>query len=173
MSKNGSVKINVPKIVHETIDGETVILNLDNGNYYSLLGVGADIWRCIEQGDSVKEIIEKIRRVYECEGIDPDAAVNEFVSELLKETLTVPGNSATSAGGQRSFAPGEADFHKKKKRFQAPVLNKYSDMQDLLLLDPIHEVDEEAGWPAKKPDPIHEGDEEVRWPTNKPDLTKR
>jgi hypothetical protein len=27
-----------------------------------------------------------------------------------------------------------------------PVLNKYTDMQDLLLLDPIHEVDE-RGWP--------------------------
>jgi hypothetical protein len=28
-------------------------------------------------------------------------------------------------------------------------LNKYTDMQDLLLLDPIHEVDA-AGWPSTK-----------------------
>jgi hypothetical protein len=27
-----------------------------------------------------------------------------------------------------------------------PVLDKYTDMQELLLLDPIHEVDD-AGWP--------------------------
>jgi len=26
-------------------------------------------------------------------------------------------------------------------------------MQDLLLLDPIHDVDEEAGWPTNKPNP--------------------
>ena len=43
MSTNTHFKINTPKIVHETIDGETVILNLDNGNYYSLAGIGADI----------------------------------------------------------------------------------------------------------------------------------
>ena len=38
MDTNGRLRINTPKIVHETIDGETVILNLDNGNYYSLVG---------------------------------------------------------------------------------------------------------------------------------------
>ena len=30
-----------------------------------------------------------------------------------------------------------------------PVLNKYTDMQDLLLIDPIHDV-EAHGWPAKR-----------------------
>jgi hypothetical protein len=32
----------------------------------------------------------------------------------------------------------------------APVLEKYTDMQELLLLDPIHDV-EEAGWPKARP----------------------
>ena len=40
---------------------------------------------------------------------------------------------------------------RRNKPLAAPVLNKYSDMQDLLLLDPIHDVDEEAGWPTNKP----------------------
>jgi hypothetical protein len=34
--------------------------------------------------------------------------------------------------------------------YLAPVLNAYSDMKDLLLLDPIHDVAEE-GWPIPKP----------------------
>jgi hypothetical protein len=38
---------------------------------------------------------------------------------------------------------GTAEFH-------APVLQVYSDMQDLLLLDPIHEVDA-TGWPMPAP----------------------
>jgi hypothetical protein len=33
-------------------------------------------------------------------------------------------------------------------RFVEPALNKYTDMQELLLLDPVHEVSE-AGWPSK------------------------
>ena len=31
--------------------------------------------------------------------------------------------------------------------YQAPSLEKYSDLQDLLLIDPIHEADE-SGWPS-------------------------
>ena len=30
------LKINEPNIVHENIDGETIILNLDTGNYYTI-----------------------------------------------------------------------------------------------------------------------------------------
>ena len=30
------------------------------------------------------------------------------------------------------------------------ILEKYTDMQDLLLLDPIHEVDDGSGWPTPK-----------------------
>jgi hypothetical protein len=30
--------------------------------------------------------------------------------------------------------------------FEPPVLEKFTDMQDLILLDPVHEVDE-RGWP--------------------------
>jgi hypothetical protein len=38
----------------------------------------------------------------------------------------------------------------KESKFEKPGLQKYSDMQDLLLLDPIHEVDE-MGWPHALP----------------------
>jgi hypothetical protein len=34
--------------------------------------------------------------------------------------------------------------------FRVPVLNRYSDMADMLLLDPVHDV-EESGWPVPKP----------------------
>ena len=33
--------------------------------------------------------------------------------------------------------------------FEPPTLSKYKDMQDMLLLDPVHDV-EEAGWPEPK-----------------------
>ena len=36
--------------------------------------------------------------------------------------------------------------------FTNPVLEKFTDMAELLLLDPIHEVDD-SGWPNKPPNP--------------------
>jgi hypothetical protein len=151
MNTNACLRINTPKVVHETIDGETVILNLDNGNYYSLVGVGAQIWRFIETGAPVDEIIEKVKCAYEVNGTDVDEAVNTFVSELGKEGLTVPHKEDSSEGFQWP-AENDPGVNGEKQSFSAPVLNKYSDMQDLLLLDPIHDVDEEAGWPTNKPD---------------------
>ena len=38
-----------------------------------------------------------------------------------------------------------------RKPYTAPAVQKYDDLEDLLLLDPIHEVDE-AGWPVARAD---------------------
>ena len=37
-------RINAPHVVHETIDGETILIHLGTGAYYSLEGVGAHVW---------------------------------------------------------------------------------------------------------------------------------
>lgn len=149
MDTNGRLRINTPKIVHETIDGETVILNLDNGNYYSLIGVGARIWGFIDGGAPVHGIVEKMKCDYVDNGTDVAVEVDRFVSELCKEGLAVPDKA--EAGLPWCAEERPADAEKDRQVFSPPVLNKYSDMQDLLLLDPIHDVDEEAGWPTNKP----------------------
>lgn len=34
--------------------------------------------------------------------------------------------------------------------FVAPVLHKYTDMQEFMLVDPLHDVEADAGWPHVK-----------------------
>ncbi len=151
MNTDSWLRINTPRVVHETIDGETVILNLDNGNYYSLLGLGAQIWRYIENGAPVYEIVEKVKNDYASNGTDVDGSLKKFVSELCREGLTVSYKADTNEGFRWPAEIGSPDANGDKRLFfSVPVLNKYSDMQDLLLLDPIHDVDEEAGWPTNK-----------------------
>jgi hypothetical protein len=44
----------------------------------------------------------------------------------------------------------EVDMPPDERRpFDEPVLEKFEDMQDLILLDPVFEVDE-AGWPSAR-----------------------
>lgn len=148
-SNNGSYRVNTPTIVHETIDGETIILNLDNGNYFSLDGVGADIWGLIESGATVSYIVESISDSYQGACMNIESAINGLVSELLQENLIVPDKSNGSGRSGGSYMQAKAVPGGQRSDFQAPLLNKYSDMQDLLLLDPIHEVDE-GGWPTAK-----------------------
>jgi hypothetical protein len=142
-------RINTPKVIHETIDGETVIVNLDSGNYYSLDAIGADIWDSVGKGVSVDHIIEDISCRYSGKREEIERAVRLFVNGLLQESLISPLESG-DAERRAAYEPVATCTPPDGLRpFTAPTLQKYSDMQELLLLDPIHEVDE-TGWPNAK-----------------------
>ncbi|MHC4268329.1 MAG: PqqD family protein [Planctomycetota bacterium] len=152
MDTNSRFKINVPKIVHETIDGETVILNLDKGDYYSLVGIGADIWGLIENNDTMGRIFEKISNNYQGDRGKIEVAINNFVLELKQEGIVIFNNENSQENDESSHLQDQIELNENKPVFEVPILNKYSDMQDLLLLDPIHDVDDEQGWPTIDPE---------------------
>jgi hypothetical protein len=149
MDKSEHYRINSPKVIHETIDGETVIVNLDSGNYYSLDKVGADIWECIVKNVPMHGIIETIASQYTAEREQIEKAMYQFVDEMQQENLIVMNESHGYVSEAHVDPGGETEQIKERSIFATPVLHKYSDMQDLLLLDPIHEVDE-TGWPNVK-----------------------
>jgi hypothetical protein len=130
-------RINSPSVIHETIDDEVVIINLDKGHYYSLDGCGARIWTGLIGGATVADIAASF------EGADAtiDAGVRELTAELEAEGLIVPAEDGFPA---TPLPDGPA------LAFETVKLQRYSDMEELLLLDPIHEVDQQ-GWPH--PDP--------------------
>jgi Coenzyme PQQ synthesis protein D (PqqD) len=137
-------RVNRPKVIFEAFEDETVLINLDSGNYYSFSGSGALIWDCIVSGESIASVIEYLQERF-ADAADIVLSVEDFVRELVEENLIVKNSSKTAKNVKQARAeiPMLA-------RFERPVLHKYSDMQDLLLLDPIHEVDE-TGWPHALP----------------------
>lgn len=131
-------RINKPKVVYEIFADEVVVVNLESGNYYSLNQVAAGIWQLIEQDASLAEIV-----AYFGPGKEVNNSIARFIAELHKEELIMPNEQAPSvASPDRPAPPG-------KMVFAAPTMQKYIDMQELLLLDPIHDVDA-AGWPSVK-----------------------
>ncbi len=138
------LKINVPHVVHEIFsDDEAAIINLKTGNYYSLNPTGADIWAMIEQNLASDEIVEAFSRTFKNKSaVD---SVRKFVGELLQEDLVV------EIEARRENGSGESNlrYEKADRKFIEPEMEKFGDMQELLLLDPIHDV-EETGFPHKK-----------------------
>jgi hypothetical protein len=133
------MKINQPKISHQCIDGEVVVINLENGSYYSLLDLPARLWELIDAGWSRTELMELVAQTYA--GQETGESTAAFLDELVKERLV-------------SDAPGAAKRPVDvalPQSFVAPRLETFTDLQELLLLDPIHEVDA-AGWPHKPAD---------------------
>ncbi|WP_242048942.1 PqqD family protein [Planktothrix sp. FACHB-1365] len=150
MNPDEKFNANTPKVVHESIDGEVVVVNLEQGDYFSLVKVGADIWdglmRGLSRGDIVSEIIQR----YEGEHTIIENAVNHLIEQLQKEELIVlhTGDEVDSHNNPNDPTPTIANLEKLK--FEPPSLQKYTDMEELLALDPIHEVDEQIGWPSAK-----------------------
>jgi hypothetical protein len=128
-------------VIHEAIEGEVVIINLETGNYYSLRGSGARVWEGIVAGAATEAIARDLVAAFDGLEAPPDLAA--FLGELEREGLVgaVSGEGAGelpgAAGPRQAFAP--------------PALERFTDMQDLILLDPVHEVDEAQGWPHAKP----------------------
>jgi hypothetical protein len=150
MATDQRFRINVPHVSHETIDGETLIVNLNNGAYYSLLGTGVAVWSVLERGAALDEIAEAVDQRYEGARADIEGTLQQFVAKLQEEGLIVQDQGPAAPDAVSIGASALPEGREPKPMFEAPVLNKYNDMQDLLLLDPIHEVDE-AGWPMPKP----------------------
>ena len=140
-------RINTPRVVHQTIDGETIIIDFDNGAYFSADGVGAVIWEQVAQNASVNNIVHALTQCYTGDHANIEKEVERFLIELQRESLIAPLDGAPPAP---RATPTMSDPNlTARPAFQAPLLQKYTDMQDLLLLDPIHEVDEQ-GWPIRK-----------------------
>ncbi|MBW4576543.1 MAG: PqqD family protein [Aphanothece sp. CMT-3BRIN-NPC111] len=140
--------INSPKVVHETIDGEVVIINLEEGTYYSLVKVGADIWNAVERRISFGDLIEEIQMRYSGDKEEIEESVKALIKELQQEELIISNDVSSTQENSFSVEIKTSD-NLEKIKFEIPKLEKYTDMQDLLLLDPIHEV-EETGWPKAK-----------------------
>lgn len=148
MSNAGSYRINTPTITHQTIDGEVVLINMETGCYYSLQQSGAEIWQLLEAGANAETVTAQLANRYQAEPGQIASAVEKLLAELQQEAIVVPDASSAANGlelnGNSAEPPG--------KPFQAPVFEKFTDMQDLLLLDPIHEV-ADTGWPHSKETP--------------------
>ena len=134
-------RVNTPNVVHEIIEGEAVIVNLANGLYYSVDRAGADIWALLEQGVAVDDIVASLAERYTDPRDQIEASVHEFLAHLEAENLIVP-DSGEGASAPRPAPPPTGAY---QARFEPPVLQKYSDMEDLLLLDPLHTLEQTEG----------------------------
>lgn len=129
------LEIAAPKCSAEDFDGEIVAINLDTGRYFSIKDAAAVIWHDLVGGHAVEAILA---------ATSGDAALNEavahYVAELQSEGLMRPAGAPAAARAPMQAASGMA----------TPVLDSFGDMESLLLLDPVHEVDDEVGWPKPR-----------------------
>jgi hypothetical protein len=135
-----------PQVVNETIDGEAVMINLETGAYYSLRGVGAAVWDGLQAGATVGQIVDHFAEAFSAPRTTIEADLSALVAKLEQEELIV------ATQGPNDQPPTVLAPPPGGSTYVAPTLEKFTDMEDLILLDPVHEVDD-RGWPHRPSDP--------------------
>jgi hypothetical protein len=122
---------NRPDVIDETFDGEAVIVHLSTGCYFALSPAASELWKLLSDGRSAASLSASV-------DIEP-ATIAAFVEQLQDEMLVVPGQS--------DLGPLPAPL----AIVGTPTVEKFTDMQDLLMLDPIHDIELDGdGWPVAR-----------------------
>ena len=136
----------------KVIDGEAVIINLRNGTYYSLDGVGGTVWELIAEGRTVPEVVSALVARFDVDAPRASADVERLVRDLLAENLLVAANGAAPAA-----AASEANGNGARAAYAEPALVTYRDMADLLALDPPMPRLEDIAWGEGEDDDTTKG----------------
>jgi hypothetical protein len=126
----------------ERLDGEVIIISFKTGQFYSAKGSGADVLSMIKAGLPSQQIIQMLSAhystfEYEHSGLDVFIAslinveiIQESIENRESETFQLPNDLARSL-------------------WSKPELMTHDEIHGLLLVDPIHETNDE-GWPKLK-----------------------
>ena len=138
--------INHPAVASEVINGEAIMMHHPSGDYFSANGIGAVVWQWIGETRSHDQIVRALEQSFPQSAGGIRGALDAFLGDLLRHELI---REIASGDGPAPGAPSQ-QAAKLAGEFTSPILNVYSDMRDVLLLDPIHEVEEVSGWPMPK-----------------------
>lgn len=76
-----------PNSVFTDMDGDTVIMSIEQGNYYGMSDVGTLVWKMLEQPKSIREIVQAVRMEYTVDESTCQNDLFEFIEDLIKNGL--------------------------------------------------------------------------------------
>jgi Coenzyme PQQ synthesis protein D (PqqD) len=133
-----------PTVRHERLEDEVIAIDLESGAYFALDDVAAVCWSILAAGGTVHAAVDATLARFDVASETAQRDVEHFVDELVRVGLLGPADRPP----ERAPAPDPAP---ELRAYEPPAIERFDDLEELLVLDPIHEVDE-AGWPATPAD---------------------
>ncbi len=136
-----------PDVIDETFEGEVTLIDLRSGMFYGLDAPASAIWLQAREGRSPAAVVDALAGSYGTSAEELAATVVAFLDRLCEEQLLVP---AETEAPPVTLAEVGA--------WADPQMQCFSDMQELLLLDPVHDIELDAnGWPIPRAQPADAG----------------
>ena len=138
MTKDTILEVAAPQCVAQDFDGEIIALNLASGTYFSVRDLGAVLWRDLAAGHSVESLAALV-----ADSLGGTQPVLDFAANAEAQGLMRRASGAAAPSGEPQIGAAMAAG-------VAPhlVFELFDDMKSLILLDPVHEVDDTRGWPS-------------------------
>ncbi|MET4390480.1 hypothetical protein ABIB73_006262 [Bradyrhizobium sp. F1.4.3] len=130
----------VPLLISQQFDSEVVLANYQNGVYYNLDGSAAQVWLGLKAGRTVEEIAGALTVTTGGDAASIAQQVGAFVDSMLAEGLIANGAADARSETWSPVLPGA---------FVAPEFQRFDNLRELLLMDPVHDAGEE-GWPLRE-----------------------
>lgn len=131
-------KLNEEKMFYDMAEGQAIVINFTTGMYYGTSSLGSAVLDALLAGASVEAALAAVKALPGCPG-DMDAQMDAFVQALLEKEVVVAAEGEgtdTAVIDASALADG----------FVLTV-DEFTEVQDLILADPVHDVDVEQGWP--------------------------
>lgn len=77
------------QVIDRAVDDGALLINLHNGDYFSLNGPGARVWEHINGSRTVGDLVELVLAEYDADAEEVVADVLKLVNELASEGLVV------------------------------------------------------------------------------------
>lgn len=130
------LEVALPSCASEDLGDEILALNVETGVYFSIRGLGAAVWRDLAAGHPAAALAEQVRQATGDADAVRDLTEQLRTHGLMRESGRPPAESEPAI--LQLLRSGEREV----------VFEVFDDMKDLILSDPIHDVDQAAGWPT-------------------------
>lgn len=136
-----SYALNETKMFADITDGIAIIINSDTGVYYGMNPLGTAVFEKLIAGTDNTNILKALQKLSNVPN-DIDNKLQKFIAELIAKELIIPADINQNEVEFATDISTENNFEM--------CLNEYSDAQELLMADPIHEIKEDTGWTPEK-----------------------
>jgi len=88
MTIDFSQRVLIPAhVIFRELQGEAVVLNLENEQYYGLDDIGTRIWGLLAQSTSITEVYEVLFDEYEVDPVTLRQDITDLIQHLLDQGL--------------------------------------------------------------------------------------
>ena len=131
---------NTDRFPHDTLEGETVLIDTERGHLFLFTGIGPWLWQRLTAGTTFETIVQEVVSRFGPEAAEPTWRFLEQLEQNEMVRQGVPGDEAPTPI-QEIACPD---------LFVAPAIERYDQIADIISMDPIHEVDPAEGWPHRQ-----------------------